>query len=240
MAGTAGRPLIGITAERTDVSLHGWTTPHHVSHQAYVESVDRAGGLAVVVPLVDPDRIPGYLDQLDGLVVSGGIDIDPDAYGADRLPLCQESQPERDEFERQLWLGIIDRDLPTLGIGRGVQSLNVACGGSLHQDLPDHGVHPEPEAGTHVVTIEPGSRLATLVGSHRLATNSWHHQGVAQLGSGLRVTGRAPDGVFEAIEVDNAPGVLTVQWHPELVNDRPTHLRFFVDLVERAARVGAG
>lgn len=235
MPGAGGRPLIGVTAEWTEVSLHGWTTPHHVSHRAYVESVDRAGGFAVVVPLVDPGRIPGYLDQLDGLVVSGGIDIDPAAYGADRLPVCQASQPERDEFERQLWLEIIQRDFPTLGICRGVQSLNVACGGTLLQDLPAHGVHPEPEAETHLVTIEPGSGLAALVGADTLATNSWHHQGVDELGSGLRVTGRAPDGVVEAIEVEAAPGVLTVQWHPELVNDRPAHLQFFTDLVERAA-----
>ncbi|MCP5025579.1 MAG: gamma-glutamyl-gamma-aminobutyrate hydrolase family protein [Actinomycetia bacterium] len=229
------RPLIGVTAEWTDVSLHGWTTPHHVSHRAYVESVDQAGGLAVVVPLVDPDRIGGYLDLLDGIVVSGGIDIDPDSYGAARRPACQESQPERDEFERQLWLAIIDQDLPTLGICRGLQSLNVACGGTLHQDLPDHGVHPQPESATHVVAVEPGSQLAGLVGAESFATNSWHHQGVDRLGSGLRVTGRTPDGVVEAIEVDTAPAVFSVQWHPELANDRPAHLQFFTNLVERAA-----
>ncbi|MCP3855816.1 MAG: gamma-glutamyl-gamma-aminobutyrate hydrolase family protein [Actinomycetia bacterium] len=229
------RPLIGVTAEWAEVSLHGWTTPHHVSHRAYIESVDRGGGLAVVVPLVDPQRIAGYLDHLDGIVVSGGIDIDPESYGAIRQPVCQPSQPERDEFERLVWGAIIERNLPTLGICRGLQSLNVACGGTLHQDLPDHGVHPEPEAGTHVVAVEPGSRLATLVGADHLATNSWHHQGVDELGSGLRVTGRAPDGVVEAIEVEAAPAVLAVQWHPELTNDRPHQLAFFTDLVARAA-----
>jgi putative glutamine amidotransferase len=183
--------------------------------------VQAAGGLALMLPpdpraQDDPDE---WLDLLDGLILAGGADVDPAAYGADRHPATVHTNPERDAFEIALAQGAIARDLPFLGICRGMQVLNVALGGDLIQHLPDEvgselhrpmvGAH-----GRHHVELAPECRLAEIVGP-RAEIATYHHQGVRTLGKGLTACGWADDGIVEAVELADRTWVLGVQWHPE-------------------------
>jgi putative glutamine amidotransferase len=191
----------------------------------YVEAVQRAGGVAVMLPpdaavIEDPDRV---LDLLDGLILAGGRDVDPAIYGAERHRLTDEPRTERDAFEIALARRAMERDIPLLGICRGMQVMNVARGGTLVQDLPEHVGHDHHrrtlgtfEGNDHPVRLGEESLAAAAAGEVRHATLSHHHQGVDRLGDGLRVSGWSDDDdVPEAIEDPALRFALGVQWHPE-------------------------
>jgi len=226
------RPIIGITTYVETASWLVWRDlPTALIPQAYVEAVTRAGGRAVLLPPDDLDA--DVLRVLDGLVLSGGADLDPGLYGQQPGPLTM-TRPERDRAEMLLTRAALAADLPVLGVCRGVQVLAVAAGGSLYQHLPDvlgHEKHrPAPGVyGEHEARFTPGSRIADLMGDD-LGIHCYHHQGVADAGA-LTVTGHTEDGLIEAVEDPTRKFVLGVQWHPEVVRDR----RLFGALVRAAS-----
>jgi putative glutamine amidotransferase len=228
-------PVIGLVAEYTDIDMHGATHGYYVATKFYVEAVRAAGGVPVVVPYLAATEIPSVLARLDGVVLCGGIDIAPIRYGAVAVPETNVPQPARDAFEMALIDRLLEHNVPTLGVCRGVQSLNVALGGTLHQHLTVHPTEAVWTATAHTVDFTPGSKLASIIGQTQLAVNSLHHQSIDRLGRGVVVTGRAAcDGGVEAVEIEGAPNVLAVQWHPEVLSPQAEHLALFQNLVETA------
>ena len=219
------RPLIGVTTSElrpssaSTLRRHGEPPhPEMALGITYALAIERAGAVPVVLPPVIEDVEP-LLDRLDGVCLSGGPDLDPDAYGARvRHAELGPTEPSLDTFELALARAALDRGLPLLGICRGAQALNVACGGTLHQHLPDHRQSAPGTQTSHEVEVLPGTGLAALLGAGALAVNSFHHQAVDDLGRGLRVAARAADGTVEAIE--GVGFVLGVQWHAETLADR--------------------
>jgi gamma-glutamyl-gamma-aminobutyrate hydrolase PuuD len=227
--------LIGISSWRgTLPGNNGQEVAHLFAQPTYVRAVEKAGGVPVLVPELGPEAVDGLLDRLDGIVLVGGPDVDPANYGATALETTVPALPGRDAFDLELARRCVARDHPLLAVCRGVQVLNVALGGSLHQHLPHHMVGDKWNDDVHEVIVEPGSRCAEILGTTRLMTNSLHHQAIDRPGEGVRVVARADDGTVEAIEVDDAPAVMGVQWHPELLRHRAEHLALFGDLVRRA------
>jgi putative glutamine amidotransferase len=229
------RPLIGITTYHRETSgRERFSLP-----SAYVDSVRRAGGLAVLLTPGETD--PGeLLERIDGLVLAGGGDLDPASYGGGPHTHTYSVSPERDVFELALLRGVLDRGLPTLAICRGMQILNVALGGGLHGHLPDvvgdSVVHrsSQTEAAAHAVRLAARSRLAGRIGAAELAAvPSWHHQALDRLGAGLEPVAWAPDDVIEAVELRGEPQLVAVQWHPELAGPTPPGGGLFEALVER-------
>ncbi len=221
----SGRPTVGITAATESVSYGVWREmPAFLSPAGYVRAVQRSGGRPVLLP-PDPEdaREPdGLLDLLDALILTGGAgDLDPDLYGQEPHPETGPVQHERDAYELALVRAAISRRMPTLGICRGMHVLNVAYGGGLVQHLPEVLGHEEHRhtPGTfadHEVVLEAGSLAARAAGSERTPVKSHHHQGIREVGDGLRVTGWATeDDVIEALEDPRCRFVLGVLWHPE-------------------------
>jgi putative glutamine amidotransferase len=235
---TNSRPVIGICAVRENAKWSFWDQMAHLVADAYVASVQRTGAVAVLLPVDDRHPLE-LLDRIDGLLVIGGADIDPAVYGQERDPKTESTYPDRDAFELALLNEAIERELPVLGICRGMQALNVARGGTLVQHIPEvDGVAPHRRVvgtfdGTdHTVELEPGSLAARAAGEELHTARCHHHQAVDELGDGLVVTGRAQqDGMIEAIEMQNGAWVLGVQWHPE-ADERS---RLFNALTEAAA-----
>jgi putative glutamine amidotransferase len=230
-------PVIGICAIRERARWSFWDQTAHLVADSYVASVQRTGAIAVLLPV--DGRVPlELLDRIDGLLLIGGADIDPSAYGAERDQLTESTYPDRDAFEIALLRGAIERDTPVLGICRGMQALNVALGGTLVQHIPEvNGVAPHRRVvgtfdGTeHVVELDAGSLAARSAGEEVHTARCHHHQAVDKLGEGLVVTGRAQqDGMIEAIELGDGAWVLGVQWHPE-ADERS---RLFAALTEAA------
>ncbi|MEW9547641.1 gamma-glutamyl-gamma-aminobutyrate hydrolase family protein [Nonomuraea sp. NPDC050783] len=218
-----GRPLIGVTCYVEPATFTVWRDVRvALLPYMYVEQVVRAGGQPVVLPPAgDPAEA---LRGLDGLVLAGGGDIDPARYGAEPHERTGYVRGFRDEAEFALLARALEAGLPYLGVCRGLQVLNVALGGSLHQHLPDvvgHSGHaPGPGVFGHLpVTPVPGSRLAKAVGADPLAVPHYHHQAVDRLAPGLTVAASAGDGTVEAVELDAAPFAMAVQWHPEAAED---------------------
>lgn len=207
------RPSIGITT-------HGRNERGRFDVNAkYVEAVRRAGGYPVLLPPGERDPAE-CLEFLDGIVMTGGSDVDPERYGGRAHPEVYGVDPERDASEIALLEAIFEHKTPALCICRGLQILNVALGGSLIEHLPDEvgeGVlHRHGDTyQTHDVEVATLSRLARIVGAGRLSTPSWHHQAVRALGRGLTAVAHAPDGVIEALEHDEHEELVAVQWHPE-------------------------
>ncbi len=232
--------LIGISSWRgTLPGNNGREVAHLLTQPTYVRAVEKAGGIPVLVPELEPDAVDALLDRLDGIVLVGGPDVAPANYGEDALETTVVALPGRDAFDLELARRCVARDHPFLAVCRGVQVLNVALGGSLHQHVPHHMVGERWNDDVHEVVVEAGSRVADILGpalsnGARLMTNSLHHQTINRLGDRVRVVARAEDGTIEAIEIDGAPAVMGVQWHPELLRHRPEHLALFVDLVNRA------
>jgi len=204
---------------------------HYMATVGYVKAVHRAGATPVILPVVDPDDVDGLLDAVDAVVITGGRDVDPAVYGHDLDPQCGPVDPRRDASDLAIARAVVARDLPTLAVCRGIQVLNVALGGTLDQHVDDHMQLDRYNEDAHVVTIDAGSRLAAIVGTTTLGVNTLHHQVLASLGDGVRVVARNEDGHVEGVEVDGAPNVLAVQWHPELLRHRPEHLALFAQLV---------
>jgi putative glutamine amidotransferase len=208
--------------------------------RAYVDAVAIAGGVPILLPPVDPDVVSDLVDGIDGLVLSGGGDVDPARYGAERAPETGGVDPARDASELALVPCAEDRGIPLLAVCRGMQVLNVAHGGTLLQHVP-HVTHTEHldvahwDVAANPVTVEEGSRLHELCGERHLSVNSLHHQAVDRVGSGLRVTAHDEDGIVEALESTTDDAVLGVQWHPELLIDEPEHEALFVWLVNHAS-----
>ncbi len=216
------RPLIGLTGRRkTGAQLVG--QPDALKHLEgdwyyadYARGVLAAGGLPVHLPL---DATPAdYIDRLDGLLFSGGADVSPTRYNAERDPNTESTEDERDDFEFSLLDAATAAALPVLGICRGLQLINVHAGGTLHQHVPDHARYDiSPSGPIHEVTIEAGSTLAQLYGAtHQV--NSLHHQTVATVGNGFDITA-SHDGTVEGLEHATLP-ILAVQWHPEMMDTR--------------------
>jgi putative glutamine amidotransferase len=203
--------------------------PEMALGMTYLQRIDVAGAVPVVLPPCVSD-VEALISRLDGICLSGGPDLDPEAYGArDRHEELGPTEPSLDAFELALARAALERGLPLLGICRGSQTLNVACGGTLHQHLPGHRQAEPSTQATHEVEVVPGTRLAALIGPGTTAVNSFHHQAVDALGRGLRVSARASDGTVEGIE---GPGfAIGVQWHAETLADA----RLFEALVAAAA-----
>ena len=205
--------------------------PEMALGMTYLQRVERAGAVPVVLPPCVSD-LEALMARLDGVCLSGGPDLDPQAYGArERHAELGPTEPSLDAFELDLARAAIERGMPLLGICRGSQALNVACGGTLHQHLSGHRqVEPGCQA-THEVEVLEGTRLAGLIGAGAHAVNSFHHQAVDELGRGLRVAARAADGTVEAIEARSGGFAVGVQWHAETLADA----RLFEALVSACA-----
>ena len=224
--------MIGISTYAERARWGHWDRPALLLPRHYAGCVAEAGGVPVLLP-----PFPGIehtVTRLDGLILSGGGDIDPSAFGASQHPETNTIRPDRDAAEFALVSAALTRGLPFLGICRGLQVLNVALGGTLHQHLPavvgHNGHSPAPDAhGSHSVKIAPGTRLAGILDHGELSVPTHHHQAIDQLGQGLIATARAEDGIIEAVEhaasTTDGSGhtgqsfMLAVQWHPEAGDD---------------------
>jgi putative glutamine amidotransferase len=232
------RPVIGITTYAQEASWGVWRLPAALIPLDYVDAVERAGGRAVLIPPSE-EGVAETLDALDGIVFSGGADLDPARYGAVPHPETDTPQARRDAGEMALLEAALDLDMPTLAICRGFQLLNVARGGDLVQHLPDEvGTDEHKQVpgifAQHPVEVKDGTRLASMVGA-RSDVTSHHHQGIGRVGEGLVETAWAPDGTLEGFEDPRHRFAVGVQWHPEAGADDA----LFESLVEEARRYRA-
>jgi putative glutamine amidotransferase len=219
-------PLIGITTSRI---YHRYGFSQIAVTEAYVKAVSRTGATPLLIPLGLPDAAyPALLEHLDGILFTGGGDVQPERYGGQPHPLVNEMDPDRDRVEISLLQDSLHNRKPFLGICRGLQLINVAMGGSLYEDLQEqypqayrHQYFPEKARSfpAHEVQIEPESQLAGILGATQTDVNSLHHQGIRQLAAGLSASAHAPDGVIEAFELPDYPFGLAVQWHPEWMQE---------------------
>ena len=247
-------PVLGLTTYLQQAQTGVWDVYASFLPAIYLEGVNLAGGTAVLLPPQPADAAERVLDGLDGLVITGGRDMDPASYGQARHPATDEpvqANRDRDAWEFALIRGAIRRGMPVLGICRGAQVINVALGGTLHQHLPDvlgHSRHQQGNAvfSTSAVRTVPGTRLAALIGESSDA-QCYHHQAIDRLGEGLIISAQDTDGVIEAVEIPHGASgatvqgsenfVLAVQWHPE---ERLDDIRLFVAVVEAATEYATG
>jgi putative glutamine amidotransferase len=229
------RPIVGITTYAEDARWGVWDLPAALIPLAYVRAIEDAGGRALLVP-PSTEGLEETLDALDGLLFSGGADLDPASYGAEAHPETNGVRPERDRAELALLEGALARDMPVLAVCRGSQVLNIARGGDLVQHLPEvvgHQGHKQVPGvfADHDVDVLPESKLREVIGE-RAPVKSHHHQGYGRLGEGLREAARAEDGTVEAIEDPSRRFAVGVLWHPEEGEDAA----LFAALVEEAKR----
>ncbi|MFH9352343.1 gamma-glutamyl-gamma-aminobutyrate hydrolase family protein [Kitasatospora sp. NPDC017646] len=214
------KPLIGLTTYLTDARWGEWELPAALLPAAYTSCLRAAGGSAVLLPPDAPDAAAGVVGRLDGVVLTSGEDLDPALYGAQPHPCTGPPVRERDRWERAVLAAALARDIPVLGVCRGMQLMNVHAGGTLVQHLPDevghHGHNPHGgHFAPHAVTTVAGTRMGALLpGTSQVATH--HHQAVESLGAGLVVAARTADGTIEAIESTRHRFAVGVQWHPEM------------------------
>jgi putative glutamine amidotransferase len=235
------RPVIGITLGDGD------KPGLHAMRVDYIRSVEQSGAVPVVLPPVRPEDAPALLDRVDGLLLSGGVDLDPVLYGQAPHPNLGRVNRRRDEFELALTREALRRDLPTFAICRGHQVLNVATGGTLIQDIAsqlkgamDHDARGRRWRRVHRVETTAGSRLRAILDQDALSVNSFHHQAVDRLGDGLVVSARCPeDGVIEGLEMPGRRFVVAVQWHPESFWNRPQSFQTLFDAHAGACRATA-
>lgn len=238
----SSRPLIGLTTYLEPIHVDVWDLPAAYLPRSYLDGVTRAGGVAVLLPPqpLDDGAAARALDALDGLIVTGGTDADPSLYGAQRHPSTDAPRPDRDAWEDALLKEAIARDLPFLGICRGLQMLNVSLGGTLIQHLPDVVGSDRYSVGggefaTNEVEIDEESALAAVLGHAGSKTvRSYHHQALDRVASGLSVTARSDDGTVQAVELAGARFGLGVQWHPE---EDAEDGRLFAGLVAAASEM---
>jgi putative glutamine amidotransferase len=232
------RPVIGITVDTHD------ERPYYECPFAYARSVERAGGLPLLMPYkTDVSLVPQYVDLFDGLLFSGGNDLDPTVWGEARNPKTKPIDPDRERWERALMAEVERRRTPTLAICLGSQLMNVYRGGSMTQFIPDdkpgsleHRMLDRATENRHPVTVNPESTLGELLGKRDVLANSSHKQCMNKIGRGLRVIATAPDGIVEALEDPTMPLWLGVQWHPErlAVLGEDDHQKLFHLLVDRS------
>ena len=212
------RPVIGICGAIESARWAAWDVEVNLSPRTYSLAVQRAGALALILPPDDvvaesPDEL---LDMLDGLILAGGSDIDPASYGAQPHPETRGTRPERDRFEIALGTRALERDMPVLGICRGMEMLNVIQGGTLNQHLGlELHRHTPGVFADHGVRLEPGSLAERVVGGDHTEVKSAHHQGLEELGEGVVASGYADDGIVEAVELPERQFAVGVLWHPE-------------------------
>ncbi len=233
------RPLIGLTH-----SIQQDEKKYYMP-SSYARAIRNAGGTPIILPItLDEEDIARYAALVDGVVFSGGDDVDPNFYGEDQLWGCGDILPLRDEFEIKLTRIMLEKhpDKPILGICRGAQILNVALGGTLYQDLksqyPGSICHQQNQNSpyvSHRVAIKAGTRFHEIFGDTQVMTNSFHHQAVKELGAGALLTATASDGVIEGFELTDHPYFVAVQWHPELLvtrEENAVHRRLFTSFVD--------
>jgi len=235
------QPLIALIATR---QTHLERAPTYEIPQAYLDAILTAGGLPILLPTSLPiNALPELVNRFDGFVLSGGGDVDPALYGGHLDATVHSIDPERDAFECALIPLVLQADKPLLAICRGAQILNVALGGSLYEDIPSalpaalrHDWYPNIPRDylAHTVEIEQGSRLAEILGTRKLRTNSLHHQAIRQPAPALEVVARAEDGVIEAVELPEKRFAIGVQWHPECLPEEPAMQRLFSEFVNAA------
>jgi putative glutamine amidotransferase len=245
------RPVIGI-ATQTLEAIPGQVPRAWVMGQTYVRVLTAAGAVPWLIPLLPEDEptLRHVYDRLDGVFLTGGVDVDPSRYGEDREPVCGTSDPARDAVELTLVRWAVAEHKPVLGVCRGHQVINVAAGGALYQDVTaqrpqalkhDYFPHLGPytrDQVVHDVEVAPGTRLGAIVAARTLRVNSMHHQGVKVLAPGLRASAVAPDGLIEGLEGTNGQFLVGVQWHPEeLAEKDPAQQRLFTAFLD-AARSG--
>ena len=238
-------PVIGITTRRREVKSSGGRGEAHTLQRTYTDAVVRAGGVPLLLPPVPQQDVETVVDRIDGLILSGGGDVDPARYQGKTDASMYGIDFDRDEFEMELVTQAARTRLPVLAICRGLQVVNVALGGSLIEDIPtelgslDHtAIGHEVFNGHQHVRLDPGCRVSRVVGAVDLQVNSIHHQAVRALAPGLRAVGWADDGVIEAIEHEDAEWpLLAVQWHPEYLEgvDDPFSRSLFKALIDTAA-----
>jgi putative glutamine amidotransferase len=235
-------PLIGITGDKG----RAFEPPHRPTFalgRPYVGAIQAAGGLPVIIPpTLSKDELHKLFERLDGLLLSGGGDIDPAIWGGPLHPATKEISADRDRAELALARWALAEDKPMLAICRGIQVMNVAAGGTLVQDIPSQIPNALPHRYSddrprdfvaHTVRVEAGTRLASMLGAMEVATNSWHHQSCLEPGQGIVYTAWSPDGVVEAAEVPGHRFAVAVQWHPEeMFHNRADMLALFRALVE--------
>jgi putative glutamine amidotransferase len=236
------KPLIGIG---TDIFIEAGHRDRAFVYMTYVDSLRRAGAIPVLIP-PQPENAAALVAELDGIVLAGGFDCDPSVYGEEPHPTVEPMDERRQQNDMSLAKLARERNLPTLGICLGMQMMNVAAGGSLVQDINSeieteilHESSPSARL-RHDVTVEPGTKLAKVIAARDLNVNSSHHQSVKNVGRGLNVTAKAPDGVIEGLEDPNHPFYVGVQWHPEDMPGEASASAIFGAFVEAARRYAAG
>ena len=240
------RPVIGI-ATQTLPGVPGERQPCWLMGRSYIEELRKVGAVPWVIPLIphDADTLQEIFDRLDGVFITGGVDVDPSRYGEPKTPLCGTTDPDRDAVEIALLRHALARDLPVLAVCRGIQILNVACGGTLYQDVSaqvpaalKHDFFPTPDQPSrkylaHDVTVKVGSRLGRILGDARVPVNSMHHQAIKELAPNLAATAYAPDGIIEGVEGTDCGYLVAVQWHPEeLTETQPGMARLFTTFAD--------
>lgn len=239
------RPVIGISASATR-AIDPPHSPIVALNRRYITAIEAAGGAPLLLPPGLGERsLRAIFARLDGLLLSGGGDVDPAWFGEAPHPALTEINPDRDRIELTLARWAVAEEKPILAICRGIQVFNVALGGSLVQDIPSQlpaalqhmldGARVSRDTIAHPVQVEPGSRLHQALGVEQTGVNSWHHQSVKQVATGLRVSARSPDGVIEGVELPGHRFAVGVQWHPEWLTDRQPEMRRLFEALARAA-----
>ena len=243
------RPVIGI-ATHTLPDVPGEQQPCWLMGRSYIEELRKVGAVPWVIPLIphDPDTLQEIFNRLDGVFITGGVDVDPSRYREEKSPLCGRTDPDRDSVEISLLQHAMARQLPVLAVCRGIQILNVACGGTLYQDVTaqvpaalKHDFFPTPEKPSrnylaHDITVKPGSRLRHILGDAVVPVNSMHHQAIKDLAPHLVATAYAPDGIIEGVEGTDTQYLIAVQWHPEeLTETQPCMARLFTTFTQAAS-----
>ena len=229
------KPVIGITIP------HVFNDIFYMQKKGYPEAVRLNGGEALLIPTEeDCSNIPQIVSMIDGLLVPGGADIEPSFYREERLPECGKASLTDDRYDMEIIREAVRQGKPILGICRGHQLINVIYGGTLYQDIPtqyktdiEHRMHPDHTETYHEADIDPDSRIGRILGKGHLTVNSSHHQSVKEVGKGFKVVGKAPDGIVEAMENEDG-SILTVQWHPERMQNEECMRNLVKDLVERS------
>jgi putative glutamine amidotransferase len=241
-------PVIGVATQTID-AVPGELPPCWIMGQRYVHALQHAGAVPWLIPLLpeSPETLREIYSRLDGVFLTGGVDVDPKNYGEERASYCGRTDPARDAVEIQLIRWAAADHKPLLAVCRGIQVVNVALGGSLYQDVTNqvpnalrHDYFPTADKPArdylaHSIDVQGASRLAKLLGGNSIQVNSMHHQAIKQLAPGLIATAHAPDGIIEGVEGRNGQYLVAVQWHPEELEDRDAGMRqLFTSFVEAA------